>query len=194
MIKTNSKLDFHFLFSTFFGLGKTYKPVSIISASLAGIPVSYLILLASSKLLKDTRFDTPLYVLVLALIMLTALTLLAIHSSGVYAKRIKVKDPNEVVIDEVLGQSFSLLLTIPITLALVVFSHLSQKLNISTTTIMISAVVVNIILFRIFDSLKPWPISSIEKLEGGYGIMLDDIAAGFFAAIIYHAILFIILS
>ena len=34
-------------------------------------------------------------------------------------------------------------------------------------------------LFRFFDILKPWPISWIDKkVSGGWGIMLDDIAAG----------------
>ena len=40
-------------------------------------------------------------------------------------------------------------------------------------------VVVGFVLFRFFDIIKPWPISWIDKnLSGGWGIMLDDIAAG----------------
>ncbi len=51
------------------------------------------------------------------------------------------------------------------------------------------SVVVGFILFRIFDILKPWPISWIDKkVSGGFGIMLDDILAGFFALIIMHFI------
>lgn len=39
------------------------------------------------------------------------------------------------------------------------------------------------ILFRIFDIVKPWPISWLERsLPGGFGIMMDDIAAGLCAA------------
>jgi len=38
------------------------------------------------------------------------------------------------------------------------------------------------VLFRIFDILKPWPIKWIDKkVDGGLGIMLDDILAGIFA-------------
>lgn len=33
-------------------------------------------------------------------------------------------------------------------------------------------------LFRLFDVLKPWPISRLEDLPAGYGIALDDIGAG----------------
>ncbi|PHS71081.1 MAG: phosphatidylglycerophosphatase A [Methylophaga sp.] len=41
------------------------------------------------------------------------------------------------------------------------------------------------VLFRIFDILKPWPISWADKaLHGGLGIMLDDVIAGIFAGII----------
>jgi len=41
------------------------------------------------------------------------------------------------------------------------------------------------VLFRIFDIFKPWPIKWIDqKVEGGLGIMLDDILAGGFAAVI----------
>lgn len=35
------------------------------------------------------------------------------------------------------------------------------------------------ILFRIFDVVKLWPARNLEKLHGGHGILLDDIAAGF---------------
>ncbi len=38
------------------------------------------------------------------------------------------------------------------------------------------------VLFRVFDILKPWPISLIDrKIAGGLGIMLDDILAALFA-------------
>ncbi|MCK4842466.1 MAG: phosphatidylglycerophosphatase A [Methylococcales bacterium] len=52
------------------------------------------------------------------------------------------------------------------------------------------AVFLGFVLFRFFDILKPWPIKWIDqKLEGGLGIMLDDILAGLFSAVI---LLFII--
>ena len=42
--------------------------------------------------------------------------------------------------------------------------------------------VLGFILFRIFDILKPWPIKWIDqKVEGGFGIMLDDVLAGLIA-------------
>lgn len=48
-----------------------------------------------------------------------------------------------------------------------------------------TAAVLGFILFRLFDILKPWPIRWIDKkVQGGLGIMLDDILAGIFAAVI----------
>lgn len=44
------------------------------------------------------------------------------------------------------------------------------------------SILVGFILFRIFDILKPWPISFIDKnMTGGLGIMFDDVLAGIFA-------------
>jgi phosphatidylglycerophosphatase A len=41
------------------------------------------------------------------------------------------------------------------------------------------------LLFRLFDILKPWPINWLdEHVPGGTGIMLDDIVAGLFAAVV----------
>lgn len=48
-----------------------------------------------------------------------------------------------------------------------------------------TAVLWGFVLFRIFDIIKPWPIKWVDqKVEGGVGIMLDDVLAGVFAALI----------
>lgn len=45
-------------------------------------------------------------------------------------------------------------------------------------------VVIGFVLFRIFDILKPWPISWLDKrVAGGFGIMVDDLLAGVFALV-----------
>ena len=46
--------------------------------------------------------------------------------------------------------------------------------------------------FRVFDIAKPWPISRLERLPGGWGIMADDLLAGVFAAAALHASIAII--
>ena len=38
--------------------------------------------------------------------------------------------------------------------------------------------ILSFLFFRIFDVLKIWPAKDLEKLEGGHGIILDDVAAG----------------
>ncbi len=43
------------------------------------------------------------------------------------------------------------------------------------------------LLFRLFDIFKPWPIRVLDhSVKGGLGIMLDDVLAGVFAALILH--------
>lgn len=44
--------------------------------------------------------------------------------------------------------------------------------------------VVGFLLFRVFDIVKPWPISFLDKrVSGGFGIMIDDVLAGIYAAV-----------
>lgn len=43
-------------------------------------------------------------------------------------------------------------------------------------------IIAGFILFRFFDILKPWPIKWLDRqVKGGFGIMIDDVLAGFFA-------------
>ncbi|MCG5516866.1 MULTISPECIES: phosphatidylglycerophosphatase A [unclassified Ectothiorhodospira] len=50
-------------------------------------------------------------------------------------------------------------------------------------------IIVGFALFRLFDILKPWPIGWLDKhLEGGTGIMLDDVLAGIYALIVLQAL------
>ena len=83
----------------------------------------------------------------------------------------KSDDPQEIVIDEVVGQMLPLL-AIPVyeTLYLMPLEFYC-----------ISA----FLLFRIFDILKPYPINYIDNnVKGALGIMLDDIIAGTYSIII----------
>ena len=50
--------------------------------------------------------------------------------------------------------------------------------------------VLGFVLFRLFDIVKPWPISVLDKhVHGGLGIMLDDIAAGIATLAVLHLLL-----
>ena len=47
------------------------------------------------------------------------------------------------------------------------------------------AVMAGFVLFRLFDVWKPWPIRWLDRhLKGGLGVMVDDVVAGLFAAIL----------
>ena len=79
-----------------------------------------------------------------------------------------VEDPQWIVIDEVAGQWLAL--------AAVPLHPLDCLLA--------------FVLFRVFDIAKPWPVSWADRRVGGaLGIMLDDLLAGLYAAIVAFAIL-----
>ena len=75
------------------------------------------------------------------------------------------KDPGKIVVDEVAGQLIA-------TLPLVFFTQWS-----------IAAVMVSFVLFRFFDIVKPYPANRLQDLEGGVGVMCDDLVAGVYAAV-----------
>ena len=48
-------------------------------------------------------------------------------------------------------------------------------------------IVLGFIVFRLFDIVKPWPIGPLDRrVEGGFGIMIDDIVAGVFSCATLH--------
>jgi phosphatidylglycerophosphatase A len=95
--------------------------------------------------------------------------LLGIPAASVAEKHFNKKDPRPCVVDEVAGQMVSLLLV----------PH------------SISFYIAGFLLFRVFDILKPFPVRNAEKIPGGFGIMLDDIAAGLYALGVLHLYLYL---
>jgi phosphatidylglycerophosphatase A len=79
-----------------------------------------------------------------------------------FARRANEKDPQRVVVDEVCGVLIAL-----------AFSGRECR-----------SLVIAFVLFRLLDMFKPWPIRALERLPGGLGIMLDDVAAGVLAALV----------
>ncbi len=54
----------------------------------------------------------------------------------------------------------------------------------------IATIAVGFALFRLFDILKPWPIGWLDRrVGGGFGIMVDDLLAGLYAAVVLQALL-----
>jgi phosphatidylglycerophosphatase A len=89
-----------------------------------------------------------------------ALLLAGVPLCGRAARRLGGTDPAAIVYDEIAALQL-VFLSAPLTL---------------TTAIL------GFIWFRIFDIAKPWPVRRLERLPGGWGIMLDDVAAALFAA------------
>lgn len=102
-----------------------------------------------------------------------ATTLLGILSAN-YLCRIgfygESKDPKQIVIDEFAGYFVALI-----------------GLDLSPTILVLA-----FFWFRVFDILKPPPVSTAEKLPLGYGIVLDDVVAGIYAAFAVRITLLII--
>ena len=107
------------------------------------------------------------------LIILTT-TLLAFVTVSIYTTDLLEKDTSEIVIDEVIGQSISLL-------PLLVFKE-------SAFTDLYLCII-SLLFFRFFDILKPYPINKFDKMNSAFGIIFDDIIAGAFSAILMTVML-----
>ena len=78
------------------------------------------------------------------------------------------KDPSECTIDEVVGTWISYLL-------------LPKAIGI---------IVITFFLWRALDIFKPYPARKLENLNGGLGIMIDDVVSGFYTLIIMHLVVY----
>lgn len=97
------------------------------------------------------------------LILAFALLYPAVRAASIVAADSRRKDPQVVVIDEVLGQWLTL----------------AGALRFDLLTFALAFG-----LFRLFDIWKPPPIRLIEQIPGGAGIVLDDMMAGAYAALV----------
>jgi len=86
--------------------------------------------------------------------------------SGRAERAIGRKDSSHIVIDEVAGMLITLLF-VPYDLKLILIGFL---------------------MFRILDTLKPFPANKLQELKGATGIMIDDIIAGLYANLILQVI------
>jgi len=102
-----------------------------------------------------------------------------IWASAAEARRRGGEDPGPVVIDEVVGQWLS---AVP---ALLLIQD-QTPLNLGL------AAIAAFFLFRFFDVAKPWPVSALERLPGGLGIMADDVGAGVLAGAVLALVLVVI--
>lgn len=119
-----------------------------------------MIIIALCSLFSEAHM--PILCLSLAIIS----TVIGIPTSEHFSNSIQKKDPGCVVIDEFAGQFLAFVL-VPL-----------SGLNL----------ILGFLTFRLFDILKPWPAGRLQELPGGYGIVIDDVAAGIYAMLATFAL------
>lgn len=110
-----------------------------------------------------SAWHAPTFIFIVLLI-----TIVGIWAGGRAAKLMNDKDPQSVVVDEIVGQL--------IALAFIPF-------NVAWWMIL-----AGFFLFRLFDIAKPYPIYRLQVLPGGLGVCADDILAGLYAAAVLAVI------
>jgi len=138
------------MISTGFGTGYLPAPGTM-ATFLVGAPLVILLQLYSWRLEWQLAFA-----------LVCSFGAVALLSHGVLAEN-KAHDPQEIVIDEVVG----------VMCAFVGSSVLTPQ-----------SFIARLILFRFFDITKLGPIGWCESLPGAWGVVLDDVVAGFAAALI----------
>ena len=105
------------------------------------------------------------------------LIIVSIYSIILIDKIYKERDAKEIVIDEFIGQS------IPIFFTYNLASDFEEYLLMT---------ILSFLLFRFFDILKIFPINLVDsKLKNGLGVVLDDILAGIYSAIIIYFLIYL---
>lgn len=122
-----------------------------------------------------TVVAVPLYLLMQSLplvsylLITTCLFIAGIWICAYTAEKLGVHDHPSIVIDEIVGYLITMIAAPEGWLA----------------------VVIGFILFRLLDALKPWPISWFDRsVNGGLGIMLDDVVAGIIAMAIIQGLVY----
>jgi len=105
---------------------------------------------------------SPTVALAVTLAGVLVVTAIGIPAATIAEREAGRTDPGFVVIDEVAG----------------------QWLVLAVSPIDLGHAVAAFVLFRIFDIVKPWPARQLERLPGGTGIVVDDLAAGLWGAIV----------
>ena len=159
--------NINFLFVTFFGIGTIrYAPGTISSL------ITSIFLFSSFRILNLSNS--------VILIILIAIFLYAFLAVANYIKDETNKDPKEVVIDEVIGQS------IPI--YLYELAHGASKDSKEAILFYIYI----FILFRFFDIKKPFPINLFDKkFKNSFGVIMDDVIAGFYVVLTLIIFIFV---
>ena len=151
--------NINFLFVTLFGIGRIKK----IPGSFASLATTLFLFFLFHIL--NIAPNTVLTFLII-------IFFISLYAVNIFIKDLINKDPKEVVIDEFIGQS------IPI--CLYEIAHEGAK----ETQQVLTSYFIMFILFRIFDIVKPYPVSYYDKnFKNSLGIIMDDVCAGLYVVV-----------
>jgi len=151
------------LFITVFGLGHL-RPASGTWGSLP--PVVLAAALIASGFGPGTH--PWIYNGSLLLVMLFFCGACIVQGNSVEARSIEGKDPSDAVADETAGQCLPLLFL--------------PAQSLASPTLAAFTLLYAFLSFRILDIFKPWPANALQRVPAGWGILLDDLFAGLYAA------------
>lgn len=153
------------IIATYFGLGLSkYAPGTM--GSLGTLPLAYALM-----------YWGGFYGLVIVAIILF---FIGVKATEVVIKESGDDDPSKVVIDETVGQL----------LAFSIVAYIAPEYLLGINSL--PYYIVGFALFRFFDILKMGPVKYADtKIKNAYGVMLDDVFAGFFASILLLGVLYL---
>ena len=158
----------NFLFVTLFGIGKIKK----IPGSFASLATTIFLFFLFHILNVSPN---------IVLFSVIVIFFISLYAVNIFIKHLTNKDPKEVVIDEFIGQS------IPI--CLFEIAHEGSK----ETDQVLTSYFIMFILFRIFDIVKPYPVSYYDKnFKNSFGVVMDDVCAGLYVAAVL--VLYMVIS
>ncbi len=178
-LKNKTPLDYFALAITTFGVG--YLPLA---PGTFGAAVGVFIYLIFASIEERTSFyssqnnwtneQITAWVHAVNLILFLLFCLLGIWASNRAVKLFQNKDPQKIVVDEVIGQ-------------LIVFLFVPFDAH-------WYFVLAGFLLFRLFDIWKPYPIDSLQNLPAGIGVCADDILAGVYSGVCLSVLYAIVVS
>ena len=135
-----------------------------------------------------TRSEAGPFIVISEFTLLLALAAIGLWASErVVAAAPSNPDPGYVVIDELSGQTITLVAGLALSAWTAAPPHVAMIAKITaifaTGLLNWKYLVAGFILFRVFDIWKPFPARRAELLPGGLGIMADDWVAGVYAAL-----------
>jgi phosphatidylglycerophosphatase A len=114
------------------------------------------------------------FIAAVLVILATAASIICVKFTPVSMSATGKNDPGEVVADEIAGQSIALLFACAV---------IDNPLWITAGG--------SYFFYRLLDTTKPWPIHRLEKLPAGWGVLLDDLAAGVYGGVTFLIALYL---